>query len=61
MTYRNCKRLIEIAEKRGTKPPEWIADMKGKLDIFRLNNRITDAEYAELMHLLEPAIPNEVA
>lgn len=61
MTYRNCKKLIEIAERRGTKTPEWAEGMKGKLDIFLLNNRLTEAEYAELMRLLEPAAPDEVA
>lgn len=59
MTYRNCKKLIEIAERRGTKTPEWIADMMGKLDIFLLNNRIAEEEYAELMRLLEPVVEEE--
>lgn len=54
MTYRNCKKLIEIAERKGTKTPEWIADMKEKLDIFLLNNRIVEEEYTELMRMLEP-------
>lgn len=55
MTYRNCKKLVEIAERKGTKTPDWVMDMKEKLDIFLLNNRITEAEYTELMNLLEPA------
>lgn len=55
MTYRNCKKLIEIAEKRGTKTAEWIADMAGKLDIFLLNDRITESEYTELTGLLGAA------
>lgn len=53
MTYRNCKKLIEIAERKGTKTPEWITSMKEKLDIFLLNNRITEEEYTKLMKLLE--------
>lgn len=53
MTYRNCKKLIEIAERKGTKTPEWIADMKEKLDVFLLNNRIVEEEYTELIHMLD--------
>lgn len=60
MTYRNCKKLIEIAERRSTKTAEWMEDMKEKLDIFLLNNRITEAEYTELIQLLKPAEPSEV-
>lgn len=52
MTYRNCKKLIEIAEKRGTKTESWIAGMKAKLDIFLLNDRITEEEYTELIRML---------
>ncbi len=48
MTYRNCMHLIEIVEKKGTKTPEWIADMKNKLDIFLLADRLTKEEYTEL-------------
>lgn len=53
MTYRNCKKLIEIAERRGTKTPEYITEMKDKLDVFLLNNRITEKECTELSGLLE--------
>lgn len=53
MTYRNCKKLIEMAAKKGTKTSEYIADMKDKLDIFLLANRITDGEYRELNAMLD--------
>lgn len=48
MTYKVCKRLIgnknfNEAEK---------ADMQMKLDIFLLNNRITQEEYGELVGML---------
>ena len=53
MTYRNCRKLIEMAKKRGTATKEWVSDMKEKLDVFILNNRLTDAEYNELMGILD--------
>lgn len=52
MTYKNCKKLIEMAAKKGTKTAEYVADMQGKLDIFLLNNRISDKEYTELVTML---------
>lgn len=45
MTYRNCKKIIE----NGRYEKE---DMTNKLDVFLLNNRITEAEYTELIGLL---------
>lgn len=56
MTYKNCKRLIEIAERRGTKTPEYVAEMQEKLDIFLLNNRMTELEYTELIEMLNRSI-----
>lgn len=53
MTYRNCKKLIEIAEKKGTKTQDFIDDMKNKMDVFLLNDRITEEEYTELLRLLD--------
>lgn len=48
MTYRICKRLIEIKEfdEAGK------LDLQGKLDVFLLNDRISQAEYDELVELL---------
>ena len=53
MTYRNCLKLIEIAEKKGTDTPEWIEDMKQKLDVFFLANRLSEPEYNTLIKKLE--------
>lgn len=53
MTYKICKNLIEIAERNGAKTQKYISEMKAKLDIFLLNNRITEEEYAELTGILD--------
>lgn len=45
MTYRNCKKLIEI----GRYEKE---DMLNKLDIFLLNDRISQLEYEELVNMI---------
>lgn len=45
MTYHNCKKLIEA----GRYEKE---DMLNKLDVFLLNNRITKAQYKELVELI---------
>lgn len=46
MTYRLCKQLIE----NGNYDKD---DMLVKLDVFLLNNRISQEEYEELVGLLE--------
>lgn len=48
MTYRICKRLIDIK----TFDEESKAELLSKIDIFLLNNRITEEEYNELTGLL---------
>lgn len=52
MTYRNCKKLIDMAAKKGTKTLEYIEDIQQKLDVFLLNNRLTEEEYTELVNML---------
>ena len=48
MTYKVCKRLIEIKNfDEGEKE-----DLQNKIDIFLLNDRISDKEYEELVGLL---------
>ena len=47
MTYKLCVTVINKGT-YGTKE-----EMKGKLDVFLLNNRITQEEYNELVKLLE--------
>lgn len=47
MTYKLCVTVINKGT-YGTKE-----DMKGKLDVFLLNNRITEEEYNLLLNKLE--------
>lgn len=49
LTYRACKSLID------RKAYESKEDMQTKLDIFLLNNRLTQAEYDELSTQLNAA------
>lgn len=46
LTYKACKTLIENQSYASKE------EMQTKLDIFLLNNRLTDAEYQELTNLL---------
>lgn len=46
MIYKLCKMVIE------NKTYESKEDMQIKLDVFLLNNRISDKEYSELTNLL---------
>ena len=48
MTYKVCKRLIKNKDFNEAKK----ADIQMKLDIFLLNNRITQEEYEELTGML---------
>lgn len=49
MTYTYCKKVIENG-RYGTKESFMV-----KLDVFLLNNRITQEEYTELVELLNAA------
>lgn len=53
MTYRNCRKVIENAKSRGTATEGWKDDMKTKLDVFLLADRLTEVEYNELMGMLD--------
>jgi hypothetical protein len=46
MTYTYCKKIIQAANYDKD-------DMQDKLDIFLLNNRINQDQYAELITLLD--------
>lgn len=48
-TYQMCKLLIE----KGRYEKE---DMKRKLDVFLLGDRITEEEYKELIELIDPVL-----
>ncbi len=45
MTYRNCKKLIELGRYERQ-------DMLNKLDVFLLNDRITQVQYEELVGMM---------
>lgn len=45
MTYNLCKKLIQIGNYEK-------ADMLNKLDVFLLNNRITQEQYTELVGMM---------
>ena len=45
MTYGYCKKIIEIGKYDKN-------EMKDKLDVFLLANRITDEQYKELIQLI---------
>lgn len=47
MTYRNCRKLIESGNYDKT-------SMLNKLDVFLLNNRITEEQYNELAEMINP-------
>lgn len=55
MTYEVCKRLIE--NKDFTQ--EQADDLQNKLDIFLLNNRLTQNEYNELTALLASKVVSQ--
>ena len=49
MTYTYCKSIIE----RGNYDAQ---EMKDKLDVFLLNNRITDEQYTELTQMIDAEV-----
>ena len=49
MTYIICKRVIENTTYKSQQEKD---DMQLKLDVFLLNDRLTQAEYEELTQLL---------
>lgn len=52
MTYKLVLKLIEVKRRKGEDTPEWKAEMRDKLDIFLLNNRLTEEQYNELNTML---------
>lgn len=50
MTYALCKKLIIKHKEQNNLDAE---DMAKKLDVFLLNNRITEEEYNELINLMK--------
>lgn len=55
MTFKTCERLITI-KKAKLVGEEWTAfaeDMTNKLDVFLLNDRITDEQYNTLVSMMQ--------
>lgn len=53
MTYEMLKNSIVAAKKRNRFNAKYIESTKGKMDIFLMNDRITEEQYNELLQLLE--------
>lgn len=58
MTYKTCERLILTKKERlnGEALTAFYTDMAGKLDIFLLNDRITNEQYHTLLKLMSDEI-----
>lgn len=54
-TYELTKSVISRTINKEQCTEEYCADMKEKLDVFLLNERITTEEYEELTKLMETA------
>lgn len=55
MAFGTCKRLITVKKERLT-GDDWTAfveDMTNKLDVFLLNDRITEIQYNELVGMMK--------
>lgn len=50
MTFNTCKKVIETQKRKGTLDIESMTD---KLDVFLLNDRLTEDEYNELIKMME--------
>lgn len=52
-TYEMLIKSIEAKKKRGALTPEYIEDTKMKMDVFLMNDRITQEEYNSLTKKLD--------
>lgn len=52
-TYTMIKKSIEAKKKRGALTEEYIEETKMKMDVFLMNNRLTEEEYNELTEMLK--------
>ena len=52
-TFEMLNKSIEAKKKRGTLTKEYIEETKMKLDVFLMNDRITQEQYNELTKKLE--------
>lgn len=51
-TFEMLKRSIEAKKNRGSLTDEYVDDTKAKMDVFLMNDRITQEQYEELTKLL---------
>ena len=51
-TFEMLKRSIEAKKNRGSLTAEYINDTQSKMDVFLMNNRITQQQYEELTKML---------
>lgn len=52
-TFEMVKKSIEAKKNRGALTNEYIEDTKMKLDVFLMNDRVSQNEYNELLKMLE--------
>lgn len=52
-TFDMIQKSIEAKKKRGALRQEYIEETKSKMDIFLMNNRITEQQYSELTKMLD--------
>ena len=52
-TFEMIKKSIEAKKKRGSLTKEYIKETKMKMDVFLMNNRLTEEEYNELTEMLK--------
>ena len=52
-TYDMLKKLIELNKKRGSLNDKFIASTKNKMDVFLMNERITEEEYNQLIKMMD--------
>lgn len=51
-TFEMIKKSIEAKKKRGALTEEYIEETKMKMDVFLMNNRLTEEEYNDLTEML---------
>lgn len=52
-TFTMLQKAIESKRKRGILTESYVASTKEKMDVFLMNDRITDEEYSKLTELLD--------
>lgn len=52
-TFNMLSKSIESKKKRGLLTQNYIEDIKMKMDVFFMNNRITQDQYNELIKMLD--------